>query len=183
MLRKGHYCSSSRFLWTSCKNNTSFAVWFALHYLVTCPQTGIPCLPACKMNAYKMILLHSLQFSRKYLYRICLTSCAVIRWPSVTRWTRQKFPYYIQVDVVCVLVDILNIVFLLIPSTLRCSWEVKESWHSWVVERGKVSETLNCNFKLMQLLLEEVFFITAKEFQPNWFHQFFKCIFRIHICS
>lgn len=129
-----------------------------LHYLVTCPQTGIPCLPVCKMTACKMILLHSLQFSRKYLYRICLTSCAVIRWPPVTRWIRQRFPYYIQVDVVCVLVDIFNIVFLLIPSTLRCSWEVKESWHSWVVDRGKVSETLNCNFKLMQLLLEEVFY-------------------------
>jgi len=29
---------------------------------------------------------------------------------------------------------------------------------SWIVERGKVSETLNCNFKLMQLHLEEVFY-------------------------
>jgi hypothetical protein len=65
----------------------------SLHYLVTCPQTGIPCLPACKMTAYKMSLLHSLQFSRKYLYRICLTSCAGIRRPPVTRRIRQRFPY------------------------------------------------------------------------------------------
>jgi len=36
-----------------------------LHYLVTCPQTGIPCLPACKMTAYKMIHLHSLHFFKK----------------------------------------------------------------------------------------------------------------------
>jgi hypothetical protein len=33
-----------------------------LHYLVTCPQTGIPHLPVCKMTAFKMILLHSLIF-------------------------------------------------------------------------------------------------------------------------
>ena len=57
----------------------------SLHYLVSCPQTGILCLPAGTVTAYKMMILHGLQFLRKYLDRICVISCVVIRQPKVIR--------------------------------------------------------------------------------------------------